>query len=71
MRQPAEEADVRSVAGAVAGIVQQVMNDPAYRVVLFGSWATGTPRRRSDIDIGIQGPRRIAPRHHAGDSRRL
>ncbi len=61
IRHTAEEAEVRSVAGAVAGIVQRIMNDPAYRVVLFGSWATGTPRRRSDVDIGIQGPRRIAP----------
>ena len=37
------------------------MNDPAYRVVLFGSWAAGHPRSRSDIDLGIDGPHRISP----------
>jgi predicted nucleotidyltransferase len=45
----------------VAGIVRRVIGDRAYRVFLFGSWASGEARRRSDIDIGIEGPARIDP----------
>ena len=61
MHEAAGEVDVLSVVRDVAAIVKRVTNDPAYRVVLFGSWASGTPRTRSDIDIGIQGPQRIDP----------
>ncbi len=35
--------------------------DPAFRVFLFGSWASGEARERSDIDIGIEGPSRVDP----------
>lgn len=37
------------------------MRDPAYRVFLFGSWASGEARERSDIDIGIEGPGPVDP----------
>lgn len=53
--------EVLEVARQVAGIVRRVIGDRAYRVFLFGSWASGEARRRSDIDIGIQGPRRVDP----------
>ena len=61
MHEAAGEVEVLSVVRDVAAIVKRVTNDPAYRVVLFGSWASGTPRTRSDIDIGVQGPQRIDP----------
>lgn len=54
-------AEVFEVARQVARIVRRVIGDRAYRVFLFGSWASGEARRRSDIDIGIQGPGRVEP----------
>jgi len=54
-------AEVLEVARQVAGIVRRVIGDRAYRVFLFGSWASGEARRRSDIDIGIEGPARVDP----------
>ncbi|MFI4948510.1 MAG: nucleotidyltransferase family protein [Alphaproteobacteria bacterium] len=44
------------VARFAASVVRRHLPDPAYRVFLFGSRATGTARERSDIDIGIEGP---------------
>jgi predicted nucleotidyltransferase len=61
MHKAAGEVEVLSVVRDVAAIVKRTTKDPAYRVVLFGSWASGTPRTRSDIDIGVQGPQRIDP----------
>lgn len=49
-------AEVLGVARQVAAIVRHEVPDREYRVFLFGSWATGNARERSDIDIGIQGP---------------
>jgi predicted nucleotidyltransferase len=39
-----------------ASVIRRHVPDPAYRVFLFGSRATGTAGERSDIDIGIEGP---------------
>jgi predicted nucleotidyltransferase len=55
------DPEVLSVARRVAAIVRQVTGDPAYRTFLFGSWASGEARERSDIDVGIQGPAEIDP----------
>ena len=44
------------VALYAAGVVRRHLPNPAYRVFLFGSRASGTARDRSDIDIGIEGP---------------
>jgi predicted nucleotidyltransferase len=44
------------VARFAAAVVRRHLSDPAYRVFLFGSRATGTAGGRSDIDIGIEGP---------------
>jgi len=52
---------VLSIARQVSRIVRRVIGDPAYRVFLFGSWASGEARERSDIDIGIEGPKRVDP----------
>jgi predicted nucleotidyltransferase len=49
------------VAREVAGIVRRVIANRGYRVFLFGSWASGQARKRSDIDIGIEGPARVDP----------
>jgi predicted nucleotidyltransferase len=48
--------EVAQIARAAAGIIRQTVPDRAYRVVLFGSWASGSAGERSDIDIGIEGP---------------
>ena len=56
---PATEAF--EVARQVAAIVRRVIRDQAYRVFLYGSWASGEARGRSDIDIGIEGPARVDP----------
>jgi predicted nucleotidyltransferase len=39
-----------------ASVTRRHVPDPAYRVFLFGSRATGSAGERSDIDIGIEGP---------------
>ncbi len=53
--------EVLTVARQVATIVRQTTRNPAYRVFVFGSWASGKARRRSDIDIGIEGPDPVDP----------
>jgi predicted nucleotidyltransferase len=42
-----------------AKIVRRHVPDPAYRIFLFGSRADGSAHERSDIDIGIEGPRPV------------
>ena len=54
--------EVRDVVRAVSSIVRAALRDPVFRVVLFGSWATGQARPRSDIDIGIDGPEPVDAR---------
>ena len=36
-------------------IIRSHVPDPSYRLFVFGSRATGTARKFSDMDIGIQG----------------
>lgn len=55
------EAEVLRVAREVSAIARRTIGDPAYRTVLFGSWASGEARERSDIDIGIEGPSGVDP----------
>jgi predicted nucleotidyltransferase len=43
------------VARFAAAVVRRHLPDPAYRVFLFGSRASGKAHERSDIDIGIEG----------------
>lgn len=50
------------VAEFAAAVVRRFLPDPAYRVFLFGSRATGTAHPRSDIDIGIEGPAAVPGR---------
>ncbi|MEO8377914.1 MAG: nucleotidyltransferase domain-containing protein [Candidatus Sumerlaeota bacterium] len=57
--------DVRAIVRQVDGIVRRVTGDPAFRVRLFGSWATGTARPHSDVDIAIDGPAPVDPVHMA------
>ncbi len=54
-------AEVLTVARQVAAIVRRVTGDPGYHAILYGSWATGDARERSDIDIGILGPKPVDP----------
>lgn len=34
--------------------------DPSYRLFLFGSRATNTARKFSDVDVGIEGPKPVS-----------
>jgi predicted nucleotidyltransferase len=58
---PAVDPEVLAIARQVAGIVRRVLDDPAYRVYLFGSWVSGEAAARSDVDIGIEGPALVSP----------
>ena len=48
--------DPVEAAKFAASVIRRHLPDPAYRVFLFGSRATGSAGERSDIDIGIEGP---------------
>lgn len=54
--------DVLTLTRHVAAIVRRATGDLRYRVLLFGSWASGRAVARSDIDIGIVGPAPVDPR---------
>jgi len=56
---------VRDIARQVASIVRRVTGDPSFRVLLFGSWAEGTARPQSDIDIAIDATAPVDPKHLA------
>ena len=56
MRLDGVRDEVAQVCRAAAEIVHRTLADRAYRVLLFGSWASGGAGERSDIDIGIAGP---------------
>ena len=64
-RPAADSAYVRHLVHEVAAVVRRVTDDPAFKVQLFGSWASGNPRPHSDIDIAIDGPRPVDPAHMA------
>ncbi len=57
----ADLAHVREVVREVAVIILRVTGDTAFKVRLFGSWASGNPRPHSDIDIAIDGPSPVDP----------
>ena len=48
--------DPADAAKFAALVIRRHLPDPAYRIFLFGSRATGSAAERSDIDIGIEGP---------------
>ena len=48
--------DPLDAAKFAASVIRRHVPDPAYRIFLFGSRATGSAGERSDIDIGIEGP---------------
>lgn len=48
--------DPAEAAKFAAAVIRRHLLDPAYRIFLFGSRATGAASERSDIDIGIEGP---------------
>jgi predicted nucleotidyltransferase len=50
IQDPSEAAKFASL------VIRRHLPDPAYRIFLFGSRATGSVAERSDIDIGIEGP---------------
>lgn len=44
---------------AIKSIIRTHLTDPSYRVFLFGSRATGTARKFSDVDVGILGKKTL------------
>lgn len=44
---------------SIRTIVRNHLPDPSYRVFLFGSRATGTARKFSDVDVGILGKKSV------------
>lgn len=46
---------------AVRSVVQKHLSGLDVRVFLFGSWARGTARRTSDIDVAVLGPKPLPP----------
>jgi len=53
----------RQVIDKIKQVLDKVGHDLiGYRVVLFGSRACGAARERSDFDIGILGPQKLALR---------
>jgi hypothetical protein len=52
-RSPAAVADP-ALLDRVKGLVRQVLGATAADVYLFGSWARGTQRSTSDIDVAIE-----------------
>lgn len=51
--------DAAVAAEFAAAVIRRHLSDPAYHVFLFGSRATGKAGERSDIDLGIEGPRPV------------
>lgn len=52
-RSPTTAADP-ALLGRVKGLVRQVLGGTPADVYLFGSWARGTQRPTSDVDIAIE-----------------
>ncbi|WP_447974998.1 nucleotidyltransferase family protein [Nitrospira sp. Kam-Ns4a] len=50
------EEQIRPLLGRVVQVVRKHLEDPSYRLLLFGSWATGSSDVTSDIDVGVLGP---------------
>jgi predicted nucleotidyltransferase len=48
--------DSAAAANFAASVIRRHLPDPAYRIFLFGSRATGSAAERPDIDIGVEGP---------------
>ena len=38
--------------------------DKSYKAFIFGSWATNTNRKYSDIDLGIMGPKPLSSKSY-------
>lgn len=55
------DSRIEAVVRRVREVVHQVTGGDTFDVHLFGSWATGQARSRSDIDIAIHGPRSLSP----------
>jgi predicted nucleotidyltransferase len=51
----ADYIHTEGIARRVAEIVRQITGDSSVAVLLFGSWADGSARLRSDIDIAVDG----------------
>ena len=45
----------------VSQIVRKHLPDSSYDAFIFGSHATGSNRKYSDLDLGIMGPKTLSP----------
>ncbi len=57
-----DQIPIQEIKKYVLPIVNKYLDLATYRLLVFGSRATGTAEPTSDIDIGIHGPRPV-PRH--------
>jgi len=60
--EPGTTSHAAATLDRVRAIVRRALDDRAVRVYLYGSWASGTQRRASDIDIALDAPRPLPPR---------
>lgn len=49
----------KKVKDNIKRIIRKYLNQSHYKVFIFGSWATKTNRRFSDVDVGILGEKRL------------
>lgn len=54
-----KEKEIRPLLVAVTRVLRRHLPDPAYRILLFGSWATLDSIPTSDVDIGILGSKPV------------
>ena len=57
-----DQIPIQGIKKYVLPIASKYLDLATYRLLVFGSRATGTAEPTSDIDIGIQGPG-LVPRH--------
>jgi len=54
-------ADMSDVIRRLRDLLLQTINDQNVKIYLFGSWARGTNKNSSDIDVGIWHPSSPGP----------
>ena len=59
------DLDLTPTGGTEVLKIDVPTGDPSFEVLLFGSWAEGTARPRSDVDIAIDGTTPVDPKHLA------
>ena len=50
--------EAEAITREIARVIRQFLTED-YKIFLFGSWAKGTAADTSDVDIAIDGPKKI------------